>query len=112
MKHSHAWIFLFLLSLLMSSCYRQDPLVRAAQDLQQSAYDFARSEEEHKQQLNLLELGMSQNEVLKRLGPPATRQSAGASPEESREVWTYNRAMQAPAILTFTNQKLTEIRME
>ena len=86
--------------------------MRAAQDLQQSAYDFAKHEEERQQQLNLLELGMSESEVLKRLGSPATRQSAGASPEESHEVWTYNRAMQAPAILTFTNQKLTEIRME
>ena len=93
MKHSRAWTFLFLLSLLISSCYRQDPLVRAAQDLQQSAYDFAKHEEERQQQLNLLELGMSESEVLKRLGSPATRQSAGASPEESREVWTYNRAM-------------------
>jgi hypothetical protein len=96
---------------LLPGCYQQDPLVSAAQNLQRSAYEFAKQEEDRKQQFNLLELGMSQSEVRKRLGPPSARQSRGESPEESHEVWTYNRSMQ-DVVLTFTNQKLTEIRME
>jgi hypothetical protein len=112
MNYQRTGIFLFLPFFLLAGCYQQDPLVRAAQNLQQSAYDFAKQEEGRRQQMNLLELGMSQSEVLKRLGAPSARQSAGNSPEESRETWTYNRPMQAPAVLTFTNQKLTGIRME
>jgi hypothetical protein len=107
----YAWIWT-LLSLLLAGCYRQDPLVRAAQDLREAAYDFARQEEEQRQQFNLLELGMTKEAVLKRLGPPSSRKSRGAGPEENIEVWTYRRSMHAPAVLTFTDQKLTEIRVE
>ncbi|HXG17672.1 MAG TPA: hypothetical protein VNN62_01175 [Methylomirabilota bacterium] len=109
MKYFWTWI---IPPLLLVGCYRQDPLVRAAQDLREAAYDFARQEEEQRQQLNLLELGMTKDAVLKRLGPPSSRKSTGAGPEENIEVWTYQRSMHAPAVLTFTDQKLTEIRVE
>jgi len=110
MKHSWGWT-LALLSL--AGCYqRQDPLVRAAQDLQQLSYEFAKREEERRQQFNLLDLGMSDKEVLGRVGPPSARQSLEGDSEERRERWTYQRPMQAPAMLIFTNQRLTEIHLE
>ncbi|MGE0681556.1 MAG: hypothetical protein AB7P69_11755 [Candidatus Binatia bacterium] len=110
MKHLWGWIFVFL---ALGGCYqRQDPLVRAAQDLQQLSYEFAEREEERRQQFNLLELGMSDKAVIEQIGPPSSRQSMESGLEERRERWTYQRAMQTPALLIFTNQQLTEIHLE
>lgn len=110
MTLSRAGLFLLLVG---AGCYqRQDPLVRAAQDLREAAYEFAKQEEIKQQQFNLLELGMSTNEVLKRVGPPSSRQSLTTGPEESRELWTYQRAMRVPTRLTFTNQRLSDLRLE
>lgn len=109
MKPHWTWVASLL---MLAGCYRQDPLVRAAQDLREAAYDFARQDEERRQQFNLLELGMTENEVLKRLGPPSSRQSLGSDTEDNRQTWTYTRAMQPPVVLTFANRRLTEIRME
>jgi hypothetical protein len=55
---------------------------------------------------------MSDSEVLKAVGPPQARQSVASNPEESRETWTYRGGLQPLATLTFTNQRLTEIRVE
>jgi hypothetical protein len=93
-------------------CYRQDPVVRAAQDLQRMAYDFAAEEEERRARVNSLRLGMSDSEVIKAIGPPDTRQSIASSAEESREIWTYRGGLQPLATLTFTNQRLTAMRVE
>jgi hypothetical protein len=109
MTRHHSWL---LLSFFLVGCYRQDPVIRAAQDLQQAAYDFARQETERTQQFNLLELGMSTSDVIKKVGPPSAKQSMESGPEASRELWTYNRAMRPPTTLTFTNQRLTEIKLE
>lgn len=110
MKRLLGWLFVLL---SLGGCYqRQDPLVRAAQDLQELSYEFARREEERRQQFNLLELGMSDKEVLERIGPPSSRQSETSGLEERRERWTYQRAMLTPATLVFTNQRLTEIHLE
>lgn len=109
MTRYSSWL---LLSLLLSGCYRQDPVVRAAQDLQQAAYDFARQETETTQQFNLLELGMTTSDVTKKVGSPSAKQSMESGPGASRELWTYNRAMRPPITLTFTNQRLTEIKLE
>jgi hypothetical protein len=106
------WVALTLL-LAGTGCYqRQDPVVQAAQDLQRMAYDFAAQEDERRQRLNTLRLGMSDSEVLNTVGPPSTRQSVGTSPEESREVWTYRGGLGPFATLTFANQRLVEIRIE
>ena len=109
MTRHHSWL---LLLFFLAGCYRQDPVIRAAQDLQQAAYDFARQETERTQQFNLLELGMSTNDVIKKVGPPSTKQSMESDSEAKKELWTYNRAMRPPTTLTFTNQRLTEIRVE
>lgn len=110
MKRVWGWT-LVLLSL--SSCYqRQDPLVRAAQDLEQLSYEFAKQEEERRQQFSLLELGMSDQEVLERVGPPSSRQSLESDAGERRERWAYQRAMQTPVILILTDRRVTEIRLE
>jgi Protein of unknown function (DUF2845) len=110
MKSFAFWAVLLLAG---AGCYqRQDPVVRAAQDLQRMAYDFAAEEDAQKRRLNTLRLGMSDSEVLDAIGPPSTRQGLGTSAEESREVWTYRGALRPLATLTFTNQRLTEIRTE
>lgn len=99
--------------LTATGCYqRQDPVVRAAQDLQRMAYDFAEQEEDKQQQLRSLRLGMSDSEVIDIAGPPSTRESRMVSAEESREIWTYRGAMRPLATLTFQNQRLMEIRIE
>jgi hypothetical protein len=104
------WIALLLVA---TGCYqRQDPVVRAAQDLERMAYDFAAQEDERMYQINALRLGMSDSEVLNAIGPPSTRQSSETSAEESREVWTYRGAVRPLATLTFVNQRLREIKTE
>lgn len=105
------WIWTFLL-LTAAGCYRQDPVVRAAQDLQQMAYDLANQQEERTHDLNSLRLGMTDKEVLKAVGPPSARQSIATNSEESREVWTYSGAVRPLATLTFVNQRLMEMRVE
>ncbi|MGE0824719.1 MAG: hypothetical protein AB7G75_07305 [Candidatus Binatia bacterium] len=104
---------LFLFFVASTGCYqRQDPLVRAAQDLQDLATDFAAREEDRIQQFTSLRLGMSQDEVLRAVGAPASRQILSTSDDDSRELWTYRGAMRPLGTLTFTNQRLTEIRSE
>lgn len=102
-----------LVLLFCVGCYqREDPLVRAAQDLKQLSYEFAQHEEERRQQFNSLELGLSDEEVLNRVGPPSSRESLASDPGERRELWTYQRAMMPPTLLTFTNRRLTSIKLE
>jgi hypothetical protein len=101
-----------LLMLAAAGCYQQDPMVRAAQDLQQMAYDMANQQEEQRYHLNNLRLGMTDKEVLDAVGPPATRQSMAMNSEEIREVWTYRGAVSPLATLTFVNQRLSEMRVE
>jgi hypothetical protein len=105
------WIWTFLL-LAGAGCYRQDPAVRAAQDLQQMAYDLANQQEEQRYRINSLRLGITDKEVLETVGPPSTRQSIAINSEESREVWTYRGAVSPLATLTFVNQRLTEMKVE
>ena len=102
-----------LILLSFVGCYqREDPLVRAAQDLKQLSYEFAEREEERIRQFNSLTLGLSDEEVLDRVGPPSSRESLGSNPEERRELWTYQRGLTPPALLTFTNRRLTSIKLE
>jgi len=104
------WAFL-LLSIV--GCYqREDPLVRAAQDLKQLSYEFAKQEEEKIRRFHSLELGLSDEEVLARVGPPSSRESLASAPEERRELWTYQRGLTPPALLIFTNRRLTSIKLE
>jgi hypothetical protein len=106
------WCFSLLL-VVLSGCYqRQDPVVQAAQDLQQMTYDMVSQDETQTRRLNSLRLGMSDREVLDTAGPPSSRQSAMISAEESREVWTYRGAMRPLATLVFVNQRLMEIKVE
>ena len=105
------WIWAFLI-LAAVGCYRQDPVVRAAQDLQHMAYDLASQQEEQTYRLNRLHLGMTDKEVLDAVGPPSARESIATNSEESREVWTYRGSIRPLATLTFVNQRLTEMRVE
>jgi hypothetical protein len=109
MKNYWAWTFLLLAA---AGCYRQDPVVRAAQDLQHMAYDLAGRQEEQTDRLNSLRLGMTDEQVLDAVGPPSARESMAISSEESREVWTYRGAVRPLATLTFMNQRLVEMRVE
>lgn len=104
-----------LLTLLIActSCYqRRDPLVRAAQDLQQMADQFASQEDEKIQQFNSLRLGMSEDEVIKQLGAPVSRRALSTGGDENREQWTYRGAMSPLGTLTFVNKRLVEIRTD
>ncbi len=94
-------------------CYQpQDPVVRAAQELQQMAYDFAAEQEARQQGLRRLRLGMSTSEVLDIAGPPSSRESRMVSGDASHEVWTYRTALRPLATLTFVNHCLTEMHVE
>ena len=110
MKHV---VFFFAVIVFCSGCYQQqDPLVRASQDLQQMAEDFASQEDEQIQRFNSLSLGMSEDDVLKRLGPPASRQAVSANDDDNRELWTYRGALRPLGTLTFVNKRLIEMRSE
>jgi hypothetical protein len=95
-----------------AGCYQRDPVVQAAQDLRDMAYDFAAQQEAQRQRLNALRLGMSDGEVLDAAGPPSARESRPTGFEETSEVGTYRGGLQPLAILTFVNQRLVEIRIE
>ena len=107
------FVSLITLIVICSGCYqRQDPLVRAAQDLQDMANQFATQEEEKIQRFNSLRLGMSEDDVLKRLGPPQSRQALSTGDEESQELWTYQGALRPLGTLTFVNKRLVEMKSE
>jgi len=110
MKSPTLWLVLLVAG---TGCYQQqDPAVRAAQDLQRMAQDFASYEEDRIQRFSSLRLGMSDSEVIKRLGPPATQQSIDTGADESREVWTYRGSLRPLGTLTFVNRRLVEIKAE
>jgi hypothetical protein len=109
MKHVWLWAPLLLIG---TGCYQQDPVVRAALDLQRATDEFVNREEDQTQRLNSLRLGMSDGEVLNAAGPPSARQSVGTSGDESREIWTYRGTMRPLGTLTFVNQRLVEIKTE
>ena len=101
---------LYTLVVICTGCYqRQDPLVRAAQDLQQMADQFASQEDDKIQQFNSLRLDMSEDEVRKRLGTPASQQTLTTSNDENRELWTYRGSLRPLGTLTFVNKRLVEI---
>jgi hypothetical protein len=110
MKHL---VILFVFVALCSGCYqRRDPLVRAAQDLQHMADQFAAQEDDKIQRFNSLRLGMSKGEVVEQLGAPASQQALTTGSEETREQWIYRGAMRPLGTLTFANDRLVEIRTE
>lgn len=105
-------IFLLLL-VACTGCYqRQDPLVRAVQDLQQMVDQFASQEGEKIQRFNSLRLGMSEDDVMKQLGAPASRRTLSTGDDENREQWTYRGAMRPLGTLMFVNKRLVEIHTE
>jgi hypothetical protein len=104
---------LFVLVVFCASCYQQqDPLVRSAYDLQRMANQFASQEEDKIQQFNTLRLGMSQDDVIKRLGSPTSQQLISTVNDESRELWVYHGALRSLGTLTFVNKRLIEIKKE
>jgi hypothetical protein len=108
--------FFTLLALALLSgtaCYqRQDPVVRAAQDLQRMANDLVEYEEDRAQRFQSVQVGMSQGEVLKILGAPATQRLIPGDDNGQREEWTYRASLRPLGTLTFVNRKLVEIRAE
>ena len=108
--------FFTLLALALLSgtaCYqRQDPVVRAAQDLQRLANDLVAYEEDRGRRFQLVQLGMSQGEVMKILGAPATQHLIESDEDEQREEWTYRASLRPLGTLTFMNRKVVEIRAE
>jgi outer membrane protein assembly factor BamE (lipoprotein component of BamABCDE complex) len=107
--------FTLLAFVLLSgtACYqRQDPVVRAAQDLQHMANDLVTYEEERGQRFQSVHLGMSQGEVMKILGAPATQRLVESGHDEQREEWTYRASLRPLGTLTFVNRKVVEIRAE
>lgn len=106
-------LLLLVLVFFCSACYqRQDPLVRAAQDLQRMADQFASQENGKIQQFNSLRLGMSKSDVLKRIGAPTSQQMLSTGTDEIRELWTYRSAMRPLGTLTFAQERLVEIKSE
>jgi hypothetical protein len=104
---------LVLVLLAGTACYqRQDPVVRAAQDLQRMADDLVAYEEDRTRRFQSLHLGMSQGEVMKILGPPATQRLVEGDNETQREEWTYRASLRPLGTLTFVNRKLVEVRTE
>lgn len=105
--------FLVLLLVSGTGCYQhQDPVVRAAQDLQRMANDLVTYEEDRARRFQEIQLGMSQGEVMKILGAPATQRLLDSKDDEQREEWTYRASLRPLGILTFVNRKVVEIRAE
>jgi len=76
------------------------------------ADQFASQEEDKIQQFNSLRLGMSEDEVMNRLGAPASRQAVSTDNDESHELWTYRGALRPLGTLTFVNKRLVEMKSE
>ena len=107
------FILLTLILLTGTACYQQqDPVVRAAQDLQRMADDLVAYDEDRTRQFQSLRLGMSQEGVIKILGPPATQRLVESTSDEQREEWTYRASLRPLGTLTFVNSKLVEVRSE
>jgi hypothetical protein len=108
----HVVVFFAFVALCFGCYQRQDPLVRAAQDLQRMADQFATQEDEKIRRFNSLRLGMSKGEVFKQLGAPTSQQALTTGGDETRELWAYRGAMRPLGTLTFANDRLVEIRTE
>jgi len=108
--------FVTLLALVLltgTACYQQqDPVVRAAQDLQRMADDLVAYDEDRTRRFQSLRLGMSEGEVIKILGSPATQRLVEGNSDEQREEWTYRASLRPLGTLTFVNDKLVEVRTE
>lgn len=110
MKHSVLSLVLFF---TVTACYqRQDPVVRAAQDLQRMANDLVEYEEDRTRRFQSIQLGMSQGEVMKILGAPATQRLIEGDNDEQREEWTYRASLRPLGTLIFVSRKLVEVRTE
>jgi hypothetical protein len=110
MKPSALSLALFL---AVTACYqRQDPVVRAARDLQRMADDLVQYEEDRTRRFQSIQLGMSQGEVMKILGAPATQRLVEGAGDEQREEWTYRNSLRPLGTLIFVNRKLVEMRAE
>jgi hypothetical protein len=106
-------LLLTLVLLTGTACYQQqDPVVRAAQDLQRMANDLVAYDEDRTQRFQSLRLGMSPGEVIKILGPPETQRLIESNSDEQREEWTYRASLRPLGTLTFVNSKLVEVRSE
>lgn len=106
-------LWLLLIVLASPGCYQhQDPVVRASQDLQRLANDLVRYEEDRAHRFQSLQLGMSQGEVMKILGAPATQRLVEGIESEQREEWTYRGSFRPLGTVTFVNRKVVEIRAE
>jgi hypothetical protein len=110
MKH---FVLSILLFFIVTACYqRQDPVVRAAQDLQRMANDLVEYEEDRTRRFQSIQLGMSQGEVVKILGAPATQRLVEGDSDEQREEWTYRNSLRPLGTLIFVNRKLVEVRAQ
>ena len=110
MKH---FVLSLLLFFTVAACYqRQDPVVRAAQDLQRMADDLVEYEEDRTRRFQSIQLGMSQGEVMKILGAPATQRLVEGTSDEQREEWTYRNSLRPLGTLIFVNRKLVEMRTD
>ena len=105
-------LLLTLVVLTGTACYQQDPVVRAAQDLQRMANDLVAYDEDRTRRFQSLRLGMSPSEVIKILGPPETQRLVEDNSDEQREEWTYRASLRPLGTLTFVNSKLVEVRSE
>ena len=103
MKLSAPSLALFL---AVTGCYRQDPVVRAAHDLQRMADDLVRYEEDRTRRFQSIQLGMSQGEVVKILGAPAAQRLVEGAGDGQRDEWTYRNSLRPLGTLIFVYRKL------
>lgn len=101
---------LVLVGLAVGCTQRRDPLVEAAEDFRDQAYQAVERDEERKRRLNSLTLGMNQEKVLEQAGPPDSRNAGESVDGGTREVWLYQGTVgRRLGRLVFEDGRLTSV---
>lgn len=78
---------------LFAACARRDPVLDAAEDFRDAAYEAVERDENRSARLHALSLGMTDREILEAAGPPSSRSAGPARDGHTREVWIYRGSL-------------------
>jgi hypothetical protein len=98
-------------SLLLGACARKDPRLAAAEDFRNTAFGLIEQDEKRSAALAALRLGMTDEQVIAKAGPPTARESRRAADGVMVETWVYRGELKTLGTLTIEDQKLVQIQV-
>jgi major membrane immunogen (membrane-anchored lipoprotein) len=100
-----------LASLLLAACAQKDPRVAAAEDFRNTAFGLIEQDQKRAEALASLRLGISDEQVIAKAGPPTTRESRRDADGTMVETWVYRGELKTLGTLTIEDQKLVQVQV-